>query len=93
MVRPSDSLTPKHWLRFGINASDIFNRTPFVFSDETFALCKGFFYPIATAVAASAAMPVIFAPVSMRTFPDRCASAITNRVLNGRGVKRLLLPS
>jgi NTE family protein len=62
---------PRVW----INASDIYNRTPFVFSDTTFgAICSDLAsYPIASAVAASSAMPVIFAPIVLRTFPDRCA--------------------
>ena len=75
-------LNPEHRPRVWINASDIFNRTPFVFSDETFgAICSDLAsYPIANAVAASAAMPVIFAPVVLRTFPDRCTSAMPNWV-------------
>jgi len=73
-------LGPEHWPRVWINASDIFNRTPFVFSDETFgAICSDLAsYPIANAVAASAAMPLIFAPVVLRTFPNRCKSSMPN---------------
>ena len=73
-------LGPEHWPRVWINASDIFNRTPFVFSDETFgAICSDLAsYPIANAVAASAAMPLIFAPVVLRTFPNRCRSSMPN---------------
>ena len=73
-------LGPEHRPRVWINASDIYNRTPFVFSDETFgAICSDLAsYPIANAVAASAAIPVIFAPVVLRTFPDRCTSTMPN---------------
>lgn len=52
---------PRVW----INASDIYNRTPFVFGAVTFnAICSDLSqYPLADAVAASAAVPVAFAPV------------------------------
>jgi len=65
---------PRVW----INASDIYNRTPFVFSDATFgAICSDLAsYPIASAVAASSAMPIIFAPVVLQTFPNQCATKI-----------------
>jgi NTE family protein len=71
-------LDREHRPRVWINASDIYNRTPFVFSHETFnAICSDLAsYPIANAVAASAAMPVIFAPVVLRTFSDRCTAPI-----------------
>jgi len=67
-------LGPGHRPRVWINASDIYNRTPFVFSNATFnAICSDLdSYPIASAVAASAAMPIVFAPVVLQTFPDRC---------------------
>lgn len=65
-----------HRPRVWINASDIYNRTPFVFNDATFAtICSDLSsYPVASAVAASAAMPVVFAPVVLQTFPERCAA-------------------
>jgi len=58
-----------------INASDIANHSAFVFEPNTFrALCSDLgSVPISEAVAASAAVPVIFAPVSLETFPERCA--------------------
>ena len=79
-------LGPEHRPRVWINASDIYNRTPFVFSDETYgAICSDLSsYPIANAVAASAAMPVIFAPVVLRTFPDRCTSTMPNWIQRAR---------
>lgn len=62
---------PTVWL----NASDIANHSPFVFEPNTFrAFCSDLGrLPISEAVAASAAVPVIFAPVSLETYPDRCA--------------------
>src|SRR6202035_2992510 len=56
------------------NASDIYNRTPFVFGRVLFgALCSDLAnYPISLAVAASAAVPVVFAPVVIQGFPGGC---------------------
>ena len=58
-----------------INAADIYNRTAFVFGSLTaFAFDVPLYpdsYPIAEAVAASAAVPVIFAPVVIRTYPEQ----------------------
>ncbi len=64
--------------RIWINASDIYNRTPFVFGATAFnAICSDLnSYPIATAVAASAAVPVVFAPVVLKTFPQDCGSRL-----------------
>jgi NTE family protein len=61
---------PRVW----INASDIYNRTSFVFGEAAFiALCSDLAaYPIANAVAASAAVPVVFAPVVIKTYPREC---------------------
>jgi NTE family protein len=58
-----------------INASDIYNRTPFVFGRVIFgALCSDLAnYPISLAVAASAAVPVVFAPVVIQNFPGGCS--------------------
>ncbi len=57
-----------------INASDIYDRTPFVFGRVIFgALCSDLSnYPISLAVAASAAVPVVFAPVVIQGFPGAC---------------------
>ena len=64
------SARPRIW----INASDIYNRTPFVFgearSSRCAAICSS--YPVADAVAASAAVPVVFAPVVIETYPGKC---------------------
>jgi len=61
-----------------INATDIYNRTPFLFSPQTFAAaCSDLTqYPLAAAVAASAAVPGAFAPVVIETFPDRCRTPL-----------------
>ncbi len=56
-----------------INASDIYNRTPFLFTYDTFAaLCSDLdSVRIADAVGASAAVPVVFTPVVLEaTKPD-----------------------
>ena len=63
--------TPEVW----INASDIYNRTAFIFADVTFrALCSDLAnYPLSLAVAASAAVPVVFAPVVIQAYPGGCS--------------------
>jgi predicted acylesterase/phospholipase RssA len=56
-----------------INASDIYNRTPFLFTYDTFAaLCSDLDrVRLADAVAASAAVPAVFAPIVVAaTSPD-----------------------
>jgi NTE family protein len=67
MMRPGRPLV---W----INASDIVNKTPFIFEPVTFgALCSNLqAYPVADAVAASAAVPIVFAPVVIQSYADRC---------------------
>ena len=54
-----------------INASDIYNGTPFTFTADTFAaLCSDLDQlPIAHAVASSANFPVVFAPIAVSTTP------------------------
>ena len=58
-----------------INASDVYNHTPFVFEQQTFrALCSDLAsLPISEAVAASAAVPVIFSPIVLRAYGPKCA--------------------
>jgi NTE family protein len=70
-----------------INASDLYNRTPFLFSPVTFAaLCSDpRKYPISQAVAASAAVPVAFVPIVLASFSDACSKPLpswVDRVLN-----------
>ena len=57
-----------------INATDVYNRTPFLFVPQTFAAaCSDITkYPIAAGVAASAAVPAAFAPIVIETFPGEC---------------------
>jgi NTE family protein len=73
-------LDAAHRPRVLINASDVYNRTPFVFNDATFkAICSDLnSYPIASAVAASAAMPVVFSPIVLTSYANRCRANIPN---------------
>jgi NTE family protein len=72
--------------RIWINASDIYNRTPFVFGATAFrAICSDLdSYPISNAVAASAAVPVVFAPVVIKTFPTSCNSQLPEWIVRAR---------
>ena len=60
--------------RIWINASDIYNRTAFVFGEASFiSLCSDLAkYPVADAVAASAAVPIVFTPVVIKAYPKKC---------------------
>ena len=76
---------PVVWL----NASDLYYRTPFLFSSTTFnALCSDLKrFPVSQAVAASAAVPVVFTPIVLESFPQACADtppAWIGRVLADR---------
>lgn len=73
---------PRVW----INASDIYNRTPFVFEAVAFrAMCSDLSeYPVANAVAASAAVPVAFAPVVIQTFPGKCNDGLPPWIVRAR---------
>lgn len=57
-----------------INATDMANSTPFLFSPETFdALCSDLSsFPISEAVAASAAFPLVFSPVVLEAHQGTC---------------------
>jgi NTE family protein len=61
---------PQLW----INASDIFNRTTFIYNSVNFgALCSDLNrYPLSEAVAASAAVPLVFAPIVIQNYAERC---------------------
>lgn len=67
LARRSDIIT---W----INASDVANRTSFLFSPETFdALCSDLSkLPLSEAVAASAAFPLVFSPVVLEAHSTEC---------------------
>jgi predicted acylesterase/phospholipase RssA len=64
--------------RIWINASDIYNRVPFVFGATAFtAICSDLSrYPISNAVAASAAVPIAFAPAVVQAFPGTCTDPL-----------------
>lgn len=57
-----------------INATDLFNRTPFPFTPPVFAaLCSDLpGLRVSEAVAASMAVPLAFAPVVLKTWPEHC---------------------
>ena len=65
---------PRVW----INASDIYNRVPFVFGATAFtAICSDLTkFPLSNAVAASAAVPVAFAPIVVKAYPDTCTDPL-----------------
>ncbi len=69
----ADVLKPGH-PQLWINASDIYNRTPFIYNSVNFgALCSDLrSYPLSEAVSASAAVPFIFAPIVIENYADRC---------------------
>jgi predicted acylesterase/phospholipase RssA len=69
-----------------INASDIYNRTPFVFGPVAFdALCSDIRpYKIADAVAASAAVPLAFAPIVLQTYPGGCSTRLPDWIERAR---------
>jgi NTE family protein len=73
---------PRVW----INASDIYNRTAFIFAPVTFsALCSDLTsYPVSLAVAASAAVPVVFAPVVIQNYTGGCPIALPEWVARVR---------
>ena len=73
---------PRVW----INASDIYNHTPFVFGKTTFdALCSDIrSYRIAEAVAASAAVPLAFAPIVLETYAGGCATRLPDWIERAR---------
>jgi NTE family protein len=76
---------PRVW----INATDIFNRVPFVFGQTAFnAICSDLSkFPISNAVAASAAVPIAFVPVVVQAFPGACTDPLpawVGRLANDR---------
>jgi NTE family protein len=61
-----------------INASDLYNRTPFPFIPPVFmGLCSDLSQlRVSEAVAASMAVPLVFAPIALRTYPDSCLNSM-----------------
>ncbi len=72
--------------RIWINAADIYNRTTFVFGATAFsAMCSDLSsYPLADAVAASAAVPVVFAPVVIQNFSGSCNRPLPDWIVRAR---------
>ena len=70
----SNSLLSERRPRVWINASDIYNRTPFVFGRVLSARCAAILRVIRSRwrLAASAAVPVVFAPVVIKNYPGGC---------------------
>lgn len=65
-----------------INATDLHNRTPFPFTPPAFqSLCSDLSaLRVSEAVAASMAVPLVFAPVVLQTFPDHCLTPLPERL-------------
>lgn len=65
---------PEVW----INATDLYNRTPFPFLPQVFqALCSDLGgLRVSEAVAASMAVPLAFTPVVLKTYPEHCAAPL-----------------
>lgn len=61
-----------------INATDLYHRIPFPFTPPAFlALCSDLSaLPVSEAVAASMAVPLLFAPVVLRTHPEACLTPL-----------------
>lgn len=72
--------------RIWINAADIYNGTTFVFGPAAFsAMCSDLSsYPLANAVAASAAVPVFFAPVVIENYSGRCNRPLPDWIVRAR---------
>src|SRR5215467_3799561 len=64
--------------RIWINAADIYDRTTFIFAPVTFsALCSDLAsYPVSLAVGASAAVPVVFAPIVIQNYHGSCSTPL-----------------
>lgn len=65
-----------------INASDLYNRTPFPFIPPLFsAVCSDLAsFSVAEAVSASMAVPLVFAPIVLKTYPDNCNGPLASWV-------------
>lgn len=77
--------------RLVIHATDLYNRAPFIFDRASFAaICSNFEdYPLAYAVAASSAVPVAFAPITLRNYRQACpAEAETGQAAAARPAAR-----
>lgn len=78
-----------------INATDLYNRTPFPFIPPLFnAICSDLSrLPLAEAVQASMAVPLVFSPVVLKTYPEACGDVPPpwlDRVADGRSESLIL---
>ncbi len=81
-----------------INASDLYHRTPFPFIPPLFhALCSDITrFSVAEAVSASMAVPLVFSPIVLKTYPEGCPVAVdpwVDRVLAGPTVSKTVQAS
>jgi NTE family protein len=67
-----------------INATNAYHRIAFPFHERAFdAICSDLAsFPVSEAVAASMAVPLFFAPVVVRTYPDACANTLNDVFAN-----------
>jgi len=68
-----------------IHATELYFRMPFPFIPAAFGtLCSDLSrYPVANAVAASMAVPMVFSPIVLRSYPGRCAPIVETRTAPG----------
>jgi NTE family protein len=61
-----------------INATDIYNRSPFPFTESLFSsICSDLGrYSVAEAVYASMAVPIVFTPAVLQTYPEDCQTPL-----------------
>uniref|UniRef100_A0A9E7ZVH0 Patatin-like phospholipase family protein n=1 Tax=Bosea sp. NBC_00436 TaxID=2969620 RepID=A0A9E7ZVH0_9HYPH len=71
--------------RLLLHATDLYNRAPFPFEPASFqAICSDFSaFPLSHAVAASAAVPVLFAPVVVENYNAACPAGANRPVPAG----------
>jgi NTE family protein len=70
-----------------INASDLYNRTPFPFTPPVFmGLCSDLAQlRVSEAVAASMAVPLVFKPIALKTYPEHCLTPMPDWALRAPG--------
>jgi len=74
--------------RLLLHATDLYNRAPFPFDRASFrAICSDYdSFPLAHAVAASSAVPVLFAPVVLENFSPGCPPSARKAATSGSSV-------
>ncbi|MBK9347347.1 MAG: patatin-like phospholipase family protein [Burkholderiales bacterium] len=78
-----------------INATDLYHRTPFPFIPPMFhALCSDLTqFSVAEAVSASMAVPLVFSPIVLKTFPEKCQGTVepwVERALSDPGASKIV---